>query len=176
MGMLMGTAVYVNAGSELAQISSLSGLVSAPVIFSLVLLGIFPLAGKLIVNTIQKNKIMKKIQQAQVLRCQCSDSWRRIGWPGSGHYCRWCQSQNSIDRKTQDGWRLPEHGLRTQQVMIRSGRIMSYIKRGEEFGIDGASGEINFARVMERVQGVIKTIEPHDSVERFTSLALSASW
>ena len=58
-GMLAGTVVYINAGSELAQISSLSGLVSAPVIFSLVLLGVFPLIAKLILNSLQRNKQTK---------------------------------------------------------------------------------------------------------------------
>jgi uncharacterized membrane protein YdjX (TVP38/TMEM64 family) len=56
IGMLVGTAVYVNAGSELAQITSLSGLVSPSVILSFVLLGIFPLAAKFIVGLIQRNK------------------------------------------------------------------------------------------------------------------------
>jgi uncharacterized membrane protein YdjX (TVP38/TMEM64 family) len=56
VGMLVGTAVYVNAGSELAQITSLSGLVSPSVIFSFVLLGLFPLAAKFIVGLIQRKK------------------------------------------------------------------------------------------------------------------------
>ncbi len=56
IGMLVGTAVYVNAGSELAKITSLSGLVSPSVILSFVLLGIFPLAAKFIVSLIQRNK------------------------------------------------------------------------------------------------------------------------
>ncbi len=56
IGMLLGTAVYVNAGSELAQISSLSGLVSPPVIFSFVLLGLFPLAAKYLLGVIKRVK------------------------------------------------------------------------------------------------------------------------
>ena len=56
IGMLVGTAVYVNAGSELAQITSLSGLVSPSVILSFVLLGIFPLVAKFIVGLIKRNK------------------------------------------------------------------------------------------------------------------------
>ena len=35
-----------------------------------------------------------------------------------------------------------------------------------------ASAQVDFAAVMERVQSVIQTIEPHDSVERFTSLGV----
>ncbi len=46
VGMLAGTLVYVNAGNELARIDSLSGILSPGVLFSFVLLGIFPIAAK----------------------------------------------------------------------------------------------------------------------------------
>ena len=46
VGMLAGTIVYVNAGNELAKIDSLSGILSPGLIFSFVLLGIFPITVK----------------------------------------------------------------------------------------------------------------------------------
>ena len=46
LGMLAGTAVYVNAGKELAKIDSLAGILSPGLIGSFVLLGIFPLLVK----------------------------------------------------------------------------------------------------------------------------------
>ena len=46
LGMLPGTMVYVNAGKELARIDSLSGILSPGLIFSFVLLGLFPLVVK----------------------------------------------------------------------------------------------------------------------------------
>ena len=61
LGMLMGTVVYVNAGVELARINSLSGLVSAPVLVSLALLGVFPLVGRAIVNQMKRKKLTKHI-------------------------------------------------------------------------------------------------------------------
>ena len=53
IGMLLGTAVYINAGSELAQITSLSGLLSVSLVFSFSLLGLFPLIARGIVNYMQ---------------------------------------------------------------------------------------------------------------------------
>jgi uncharacterized membrane protein YdjX (TVP38/TMEM64 family) len=51
VGMLCGTAVYVNAGRELAHIDSASGILSPQLIFAFVLLGLFPLiARKLLVR------------------------------------------------------------------------------------------------------------------------------
>lgn len=46
LGMLPGTAVYVNAGTQLGRIDSLSGIVSPELLFSFALLGVFPLAAK----------------------------------------------------------------------------------------------------------------------------------
>ncbi|MFK7864821.1 MAG: dihydrolipoyl dehydrogenase [Pseudohongiellaceae bacterium] len=63
-------------------------------------------------------------------------------------------------------------GCVPSKSLIRSGRMMAYLRRAKEYGIDNASGEVNFQAVMNRVQSVIKTIEPHDSVERFTSLGV----
>jgi len=46
IGMLAGTMVYVNAGKELAQIDSLSGILSPGVLISFVVLGLFPITVK----------------------------------------------------------------------------------------------------------------------------------
>jgi len=53
VGMLPGTAVYINAGKQLGEISSTSDIFSADLIISFVILGIFPLAVKKIVNLIR---------------------------------------------------------------------------------------------------------------------------
>ena len=46
LGMLPGTLVFINAGKELGKIESASGILSAPLLFSFILLGIFPLVAK----------------------------------------------------------------------------------------------------------------------------------
>ncbi len=53
LGMLPGTMVYLNAGTQLSEITSLSGLVSPQILASLALLGLFPVIIKFIVNKIQ---------------------------------------------------------------------------------------------------------------------------
>ena len=172
LGMLMGTAVYVNAGSELAQITSLSGLVSGRVILSLVLLGIFPLVGRFIVNTLQKNKIMKRFTKPKSFDANVVV----IGGGSAGLVASiiavGAKAKTVLIEKHKMGGDCLNTGCVPSKSLLRSGRIMSYIRRGKEYGIDNAAGDVNFAEVMERVQGVIKTIEPHDSVERFTSLGV----
>lgn len=46
IGMLPATVVYVNAGKELGRVDSLSGLLSPSLIFSFVVIGLFPLVVK----------------------------------------------------------------------------------------------------------------------------------
>ncbi len=55
LGMLPGTAVYLNAGTQLASINSLSGIVSPAVIASFALLGLFPLIAKWIMARISRS-------------------------------------------------------------------------------------------------------------------------
>ena len=63
-------------------------------------------------------------------------------------------------------------GCVPSKALVRTTKILSYIKRHQEFGLKSASAEFDFAEVMERVQSVIKKIEPHDSIERYTSLGV----
>ena len=63
-------------------------------------------------------------------------------------------------------------GCVPSKALIRSTKIISYIKRHREFGLKSASVEFNFSEIMERVQSVIKKIEPHDSIKRYTKLGV----
>lgn len=55
LGMFAGTIIYVNAGTQLASLESVSGILSVKIIVSFVLLGIFPIIAKKIIARI-KNK------------------------------------------------------------------------------------------------------------------------
>ena len=63
-------------------------------------------------------------------------------------------------------------GCVPSKALIRSAKILSYIKRHKDYGIKSAEATFDFAEVMERVQNVIKKVEPHDSVERYSSLGV----
>ena len=171
-GMLIGTAVYVNAGSELSQITSLSGLVSVPVFFSLVLLGVFPLTAKLILSNVQRNKALKRFEKPKKFDANIVVIGAGSAGLVASLITAGAKAKVILIEKHKMGGDCLNTGCVPSKSIIRSGRIMSYIRRAKEFGIDGAMGKVNFPEVMARVHGVIKTIEPHDSVERFTSLGV----
>ena len=172
LGMLLGTLVYVNAGSELSQITSVSGLVSAPVIFSLVLLGTFPLVGRWIVNYLQRNKALKGFQKPKHFDANVVVIGAGSAGLVASLIVAGAKAKVVLIEKHKMGGDCLNTGCVPSKSLIRSSRIMSYIRRAQEFGIDGATGKVNFAAVMQRVQDVITAIEPHDSVERFTSLGV----
>ncbi|MGM8900711.1 TVP38/TMEM64 family protein, partial [Psychrobacter sp. 1Y4] len=59
VGMLAGTFVFVNAGTQLAQVESLSGILSFDLIVSFALLGLFPLIAKGVLNMFKKRRVYK---------------------------------------------------------------------------------------------------------------------
>ncbi|HIA55976.1 MAG TPA: TVP38/TMEM64 family protein, partial [Candidatus Lambdaproteobacteria bacterium] len=61
LGMLPGTLIYINAGSELAKIESLGDILSPTLIGSFVLLGIFPLAVKKIITVFEARRGEKNV-------------------------------------------------------------------------------------------------------------------
>ena len=63
-------------------------------------------------------------------------------------------------------------GCVPSKALIRSASFMRDIRRAHALGFVKAEAEMDFAQIMERVQRVIRKIEPHDSIERFTSLGV----
>ncbi|WP_282249481.1 TVP38/TMEM64 family protein [Vibrio campbellii] len=57
IGMLPGSAVYLNAGTQLATIDSLSGIVSPTVLASFALLGLFPIIAKWVMNKVRPAQV-----------------------------------------------------------------------------------------------------------------------
>lgn len=63
-------------------------------------------------------------------------------------------------------------GCVPSKALLRSAKIANYMRRAEEFGLQSVEVKPVFSKVMQRVQNVIKDIEPHDSIERYTELGV----
>jgi pyruvate/2-oxoglutarate dehydrogenase complex dihydrolipoamide dehydrogenase (E3) component/membrane protein DedA with SNARE-associated domain len=172
IGMFAGTVVYVNAGTQLGKLESLSGILSPGLLGSFVLLGIFPLIARRIVEVVRKKKIF--------------DQWKKpasfernivvIGGGSAGlvtsYIAAAVKAKVTLVEKHKLGGDCLNTGCVPSKALIRSAKLLSHMARSKEFGIESARAEFDFATIMERVQTVIKTIEPHDSVERYTGLGV----
>ncbi len=172
LGMFAGTIVYVNAGTQLAQIDSLSGIASPEIIFSFVLLALLPFMGRKIVDSIKRSMVMK----AHPKPAKFDTNLIVIGGGSAGlvtaYIAAAVKAKVTLIEKHKMGGDCLNTGCVPSKAIIRSAKFLSHISRSQEFGIKKANAEFDFGEVMERVQSVISAIEPHDSVERYSSLGV----
>ncbi len=172
VGMFVSTLVYVNAGAELAQITSLSGLVSPSVLLSFTLLGVVPLAAKGVIGVMQKRKRLSSFKKPKRFDANVVVVGGGSAGLVTSLIVAGAKARVVLVEKHRMGGDCLYTGCVPSKSIIRSGRIMEYIRRAEDYGIVDAAGKVDFAAVMRRVQTVIETIAPHDSPERFTSLGV----
>jgi len=172
VGMLAGTVVYVNAGTQLAKIDSLSGILSPALISSFILLGLFPLIAKNIVFSIQARKVYQNYKKPKSFDNNLVVIGAGSGGLVTSYIAAAVKAKVTLVEKNKMGGDCLNTGCVPSKALIRSAKWLSHHNRHEEFGIKKASVEFDFADVMERVQGVIKTVEPHDSIERYKELGV----
>lgn len=173
IGMLAGTIVYVNAGTQIAQLESLSGILSPSLILSFAILGFFPLIAKQVLNYIKAHKIMRHYQKPKHFDTNLVVIGAGSGGLVSAYIAAAVKAKVTLIEKHKMGGDCLNTGCVPSKALLRSAKMLSYNKRAPEYGFKSASVDFDFAEVMERVQRVIKTVEPHDSVERFTKLGVN---
>ncbi len=172
IGMLAGTIVYVNAGTQIANIDSLSGILSPGLLLSFVLLGVFPLIAKKAVSTIKAKKILKGYPKPATFDCNLIV----IGGGSAGlvtsYIAALVKAKVTLIEKHKMGGDCLNTGCVPSKALIRSASFIAQQRRAEALGMKAASVDFDFADIMARVQRVIRTIEPHDSVERYRALGV----
>lgn len=175
LGMLPATLVYVNAGTQLAQIDSLAGIVSPGLLASLVLLGVFPLVARKVSDFLRARKVYARWPKPRTF----DRNLVVIGAGSAGlvtaYIAAAVRAKVTLVEKDAMGGDCLNTGCVPSKALIRSARMAADINRAGEFGIRTGPAEVDFAAAMERVQRVIAAIEPHDSVERYTGLGVDVA-
>ena len=174
IGMFLGTIVYVNAGTELAKITSLKGILSPGLLGAFVLLGIFPLIAKKIIDSVKARKIYAKWSDKKPSHYDRNVVVIGAGSAGlvTSYIAAAVKAKVTLVERHQMGGDCLNTGCVPSKALIRSAKLLNHISRAKEFGITSASATWDFAEVMERVQRVVNEIEPHDSVARYSSLGV----
>jgi pyruvate/2-oxoglutarate dehydrogenase complex dihydrolipoamide dehydrogenase (E3) component/uncharacterized membrane protein YdjX (TVP38/TMEM64 family) len=172
LGMLAGTVVYVNAGTQLAQIDSLQGILSPTLLASFALLGVFPLVAKKIIAVIKARRVYAKWPKPK----RFDRNLVVIGAGSAGlvtaYLAAAVKAKVTLIEKHRMGGDCLNTGCVPSKALIRSAKLLAHIRRAPEFGVRQAEADFDFAEVMERVQRVIREVAPHDSVERYTGLGV----
>ena len=172
LGMLAGTAVYVNAGTQLGQLNSLGGILSPKLIGAFVLLGVFPLIARRIADAVKARKIYARFQKPKTF----DRNLIVIGGGSAGlvtsYIAAVVKAKVTLIEKHKLGGDCLNTGCVPSKAILRSAKLLDHVRRAREFGLRAAAAEFDFADVMNRVQRIIKAIEPHDSIERYTELGV----
>ena len=172
LGMLAGTFVYVNAGLQLWQLDSLSGLVSPVFVASFALLGILPLLAKKAIDAYKGRVALRRFKKPRRFDTNMVVIGAGSGGLVAALIAATVKAKVTLVERRRMGGDCLNTGCVPSKSLLRSAKILSYVDRAEEFGFKSASAEFDFADVMERVQRIIKKIEPNDSVERYTGLGV----
>jgi len=170
IGMLAGTIVYVNAGTQIARIDSAQGILSPGLLVSFALLGVFPLIAKRGVEYVRARRVYARWKKPPAFD-------RNVVVIGAGsagltaaYISAAVKAAVTIIEKERMGGDCLNTGCVPSKALIRSAKLLSHVARAKEFGIRSASADFDFADIMERVQRVVRTVAPHDSAERYAGL------
>lgn len=172
LGMLAGTAVYVNAGTQLAQIESTSDIVSPALIGSFVLLAIFPFIARRLVEFVKQRKMLGRFDKPDSFDYNMVVIGAGSGGLVTSYIAATVKAKVALIERHKMGGDCLNTGCVPSKALIQSARIANYMRNADRYGIDAHAPEVDFSKVMERIQDKIAMIEPHDSVERYTDLGV----
>ncbi|MCQ2031882.1 FAD-dependent oxidoreductase [Stutzerimonas zhaodongensis] len=172
LGMLPGTLVYVNAGRELAQLDSLSGILSPGLIGAFVLLGLLPIVSRKILYWFKARKVYAGWEKPGRFDRNLVVIGAGSGGLVSAYIAAAVKAKVTLIEKHKMGGDCLNTGCVPSKALIRSAKLAHDLKHAGRLGLRPVGGDVDFAAVMTRIQRVIATIEPHDSVERYTRLGV----
>ena len=172
VGMLAGTLVFVNAGTQLAQLQSLSGILSQGLLLSFALLGVFPLIAKRFTAWLQRRRVYAKWQRP----ARFDRNLIVIGGGAAGlvsaYIAAAVKAKVTLIETHKMGGDCLNYGCVPSKALIKSAKLASQMRHGEHYGLSSTQPEFSFRKVMARVHQVIADVAPHDSAERYTGLGV----
>lgn len=174
LGMLAGTAVYVNAGTQLASIHSLRDVASPALLGALALLGLFPLLAKAVMQALQQRQVYARWRGQRPRRFDRNLIVIGAGAGGlvSSYIAAAVKARVTLVEAHIMGGDCLNYGCVPSKALIKSARVAQHMREADRFGLQGVAPVVDFPAVMQRIQAVIAAIAPHDSVARYTALGV----
>ena len=172
LGMLPATIVYVNAGTQLAEIQQLSDILSPELLASLILVGLFPLIAKGLLNGLKRYRLYRHWPKPKKFDNNLVVIGAGSGGLVTAYIAAAVKARVTLVEKHKMGGDCLNTGCVPSKALIRSAKFVAQLKHSRDYGIAHAEADYQFADIMQRVHRVIKQIEPHDSVERYQKLGV----
>ncbi len=170
LGMLPGTAVYALAGTQLATIDSLSGIISPGILVSFALIGVLPWIAKAGIAWFKRRKIYDGWEKPK----QFDRNLVVIGAGAAGLVSTYIATAVKAKVTLVEGHKMGgdclNYGCVPSKALIKSAKLASQMRRADHYGLAPVEPAFSFRAVMDRIHNVIAEIEPHDSVERYEAL------
>jgi pyruvate/2-oxoglutarate dehydrogenase complex dihydrolipoamide dehydrogenase (E3) component/uncharacterized membrane protein YdjX (TVP38/TMEM64 family) len=172
LAMFPATVLYVNAGTQLARLDSLRGILSWQLIGAFVLLGIFPLIAKRAVGLVKARRVYARWRKPRRFERNLVVIGAGAAGLVAAYIAAAVRAKVTLIEKDRMGGDCLNTGCVPSKALVKTARVLSQIRRAREYGVKNATAEFDFAEAMERVQRVIRAIEPHDSAERYAGLGV----
>src|SRR5882724_2245662 len=172
LGMLPGTLVYSNAGTELAAIDSPARILSPGVIGAFVLLGFFPLLAKKAIDGVKARRVYARWKRPSRFDRNLVVIGAGSAGLVSAYLAAAVRAKVTLIEKHRMGGDCLNTGCVPSKALLKSARVLAQMRGAADYGLRAPSVDFDFAEVMQRVQRVVRTVEPHDSVERYAGLGV----
>ncbi len=172
LAMLAGTAVYVNAGTQLARLESVSDILSPALLVSFALLGLVSWIARMVLHLLKRRKARSGWTRPAVFDRNLIVIGGGAAGLVSAYVAAAAKARVTLVEARKMGGDCLNSGCVPSKALIRAARLAHQIRHADRFGLEVSPPRVTFARVIERVHRVIAQIAPHDSVARYTGLGV----
>lgn len=172
VGMLAGTLVYVNAGTQLANIEQLSDILSPSLILSFVLLGMLPWIGRGMVRLVQRRRVYRSWTKPKRFDRNLVVIGGGAGGLVSAYIAAAVKAKVTLVEAHKMGGDCLNYGCVPSKALIKSAKVAHTLRHADTYGLNASTPQFSFRAVMQRIKTIIQKVEPHDSVERYNQLGV----
>ena len=171
-GMVPGSIIFVNVGTQLADLESLSGILTPDLVFALGLLAVFPWVARKGLVFFRARRAYAGFQKPRRFDRNLIVIGAGSGGLIAAYIAAAVRAKVTLIEKGKMGGDCLNTGCVPSKALIRSAKFIAQARRAADYGCEPVEVSFDFGKIMQRVRRIIRQIEPHDSVERYTKLGV----
>lgn len=172
LGMLPATAVYVNAGTQLAQIDNARDVLSPGILASFALIGVFPWIARRMLAFWKQRKVYRRWRKPHSFDRNLVVIGAGAAGLVSAYIAAAVKAKVTLVEAHKMGGDCLNYGCVPSKALIRSAKLAQQMRKADRYGLFATEPAFSFRRVMRRIHDVIAEVAPHDSAERYEGLGV----